>query len=241
MASAEAAQEDGCFGMTFERKYYRRQDTFIKRCLRPSEFRTGYRGLYVPRLRKERLMNEAESLRYIRNHTDIPVPRVYCDFEDDEAYYLITEYVEGVAMSELEEDQMAVVREELVRHLATLQTLKSNRIGGPSGIVVPPYRVLRRTERNIWPLRLSDHDEYVFCHNDLSQQNVIVDPDTLKIKAIIDWEYAGFYPPFFEWPFHKRLGPSVAIDGEVDDSSALLDFLNSQVEVSRALLQLDAC
>lgn len=56
-------------------------------------------------------MNEAESLRFIRSHTDVPVPTVYCDFQDDEAYYLITEYVEGVGMSELAEDQKATVRE----------------------------------------------------------------------------------------------------------------------------------
>ncbi len=28
--------------------------------------------------------------------------------------------------------------------------------------------------------------KYVFCHNDLGKHNVIVNPDTLKIKAIID-------------------------------------------------------
>lgn len=175
-------------------------------------------------------MNEAESLRYIRHHTNIPVPTVYCDFEDEDAYYLVTEYVEGVSMSQLTEDQKAVVREELQGHLATLQTLKSNRLGGPSGIVIPPYRVLRRTEIDHWHLKPLDHDEYVFCHNDLSQQNVIVDPDTLKINAIIDWEYAGFYPARFEWPFYTRLGPSVAGKDEVDDSLELLDFLKSRSE-----------
>lgn len=175
-------------------------------------------------------MNEAESLRHIRHHTSIPVPTVYCDFEDDDAYYLVTEYVEGVAMSDLMEDQKAIVRAELEDHLATLKTLRSNRLGGPSGIVIPPYRVLQRTQRDNWHLKASGHDEYVFCHNDLSQQNVIVDPDTLKINAIIDWEYAGFYPARFEWPFYTRLGPSVAGKGEGDDSLELLEFLKSQSE-----------
>jgi thiamine kinase-like enzyme len=52
----------------------------------------------------------------------------------------------------------------------------------------------------------SDHDEYVFCHNDF-QQHVIVDPDTLKINSIIDWEYGGFYPAHFEWPFYTQTRP----------------------------------
>jgi hypothetical protein len=55
----------------------------------------------------------------------------------------------------------------------------------------------------------------VFCHNDLSQRNVIVDPQLLKIPAIIDWEYAGLKDPeFFDRQFLKRLGPSIALDGE---------------------------
>jgi hypothetical protein len=155
---------------------------------------------------------------------------VYCDFEDDGAYYLIEEYIDGVGMSDLGENEKEIVRLELQTHLATLHALKSSRIGGPTGIVIPPYRVMRQTENDAWTLRASDFDEYVFCHNDLSQQNVIVDPVTLKIRAIIDWEYAGFYPIFFEWPFYKRLGPSSALEGEVDDSMKLLNFLQSQAE-----------
>ena len=173
-------------------------------------------------------MNEAASLQFVQQRTDIPVPTVHCHFEHEEAYYLITEYVEGVSMSELLEDQKSIVREELVRHLAKLRTLKSNLLGGPSGIVIPPYRVLNRTETDDWHLQHSTSDEYVFCHNDLSQQNVIVDPNTLRIKAIIDWEYAGFFPARFEFPFYERLGPSSAIDDEVDDSLDLLRFLCSR-------------
>lgn len=227
MVAEAEVREDGCFAVTFERKYYHRGGAFIKRSLKPKEFRVGFRGLYVPRLRKQRLENEAESLRYIRRHTDIPVPTVYCDFEDDDAYYLVTEYVEGVAMSELQEDQKVTVRKELEGHLEKLKALKSNQLGGPSGIVIPPYRVFQHTECDKWHLQTSGQEDYVFCHNDLSQQNVIVNPDTLKINAIIDWEYAGFYPAYFEWPFYTRLGPSSAINSEIDDSKDLLAFLEA--------------
>ncbi|RFU74660.1 kinase-like domain [Trichoderma arundinaceum] len=228
--STELLKEEGCFAITFERKYYHRGNSFIKRSLRPREFRTGWRGLHVPRMGMERLMNEAESLLFIRKHTNIPVPTVYCHFEDDGAYYLVTEYVQGESMSDLEEPQKAVVRQELKKHLETLKSLKSNQIGGPGGIVISPYRIQAQTKQDSWTLQPSASAEYVFCHNDLSQQNVVVDPDTLKINAIIDWEYAGFFPARFEFPFYKRLGPSIAIDGEVDDSAELLQFLQSKEE-----------
>lgn len=177
----------------------------------------------------ESLKNEAESLRYVRQHTDIPVPTVSCGFEDDDAYYLVTGYIEGVSMSDLTESQKAVVREEVERQLRKLRNLKSNRLGGPSGIVVPPHRVLHRAETgHQWHLEASDVDEYVFCHNDLSQQNVIVDPETLTINAIIDWEYSGLYPARSEWPFYTRLGPFVAVGDKVDDSLTLLGLLEAQ-------------
>lgn len=227
MSDSQKHHEDGCFATTFERKYYHRGGAFIKRTLRPKEFRTGFRGLHIPRLRKETLRNEAECLRYIREHTDVPVPTVYCDFEDDDAYYLITEYIDGVSMSELSEEQKIVVGHEIERHLAKLQNLKSKQLGGPTGIVIPPYRVLKASTTDHWRIPVANNEDYLFCHNDLSQQNVIVDPDTLTIKAIIDWEYSGFYPARFERAFYKRLGPSVAVDGEEDDAAELLEFLNA--------------
>lgn len=62
-------------------------------------------------------------------------------------------------------------------------------------------------EPELRPRKTSDKEEYAFCHNDLSQANIIVGPETLKIKAIVDWEYAGFWP---EWVQDAHLGESWA-------------------------------
>ena len=99
--------------------------------------------------------------------------------------------------------------------------------------VVPPFRVAQKTAKEYWDLENSEFEEFVFCHNDLSMQNTIVDPVSLKIRAIVDWEYAGFYPEFFERKFYERLGPSIALEGEEDDSEKLLAFLSSR-ETSNA-------
>ncbi len=45
-----------------------------------------------------------------------------------------------------------------------------------------------------------------------------MDPKTLKIKAIIDWEFGGFWPEWFERPFWERSGASYALEGEEDDT-----------------------
>lgn len=103
------------------------------------------------------------------------------------------EFVDGVAMSQLREDEKKTVCAETQQHLATLRGIRSGTIGGPRGIVIPPYRVMRASNNDTWSsLRTSEDKSYVFCHNDLSQSNVIVDPRSLKINAIIDTEYAGF-------------------------------------------------
>jgi thiamine kinase-like enzyme len=47
--------------------------------------------------------------------------------------------------------------------------------------------------------------EAVFCHNDLTPRNIIVQKrassdgtHTYNLAGIIDWELAGFYPPSYE-------------------------------------------
>lgn len=224
------AKENDCFSITAERKYYHSGNCFIKRSLRRREWQLTLRGtIHVPKQASDRIRNEAAALQFVAEHTDIPVPRLYCCFEDDEAIYLVTEYVEGVMLVDLDEDKKNIVKEELRKHLTTLHNLRSNRVGGPEGgPLVPPYRALRELLRHDWAFPIADTDEYVFCHGDLSQHNVLVAPDTLKITAIIDWEHAGFFPEFFEFPFFERPGPSVALGDEEDDTQKLVDFIKQK-------------
>lgn len=74
-------------------------------------------------------------MEFIAKSTNIPVPKVYSCFEDDEAAYLVTEFVEGVTMNHLSIEERKIVEAELERHLETLRGLKSKIWGGPSNIV----------------------------------------------------------------------------------------------------------
>lgn len=56
-----------------------------------------------------------------------------------------------------------------------------------------------------------------FCHNNLGQHGVMVDPETLEIKAIINWEFGGFWPVCFKRSVWKRAGPSAVLAREDDD------------------------
>lgn len=224
---ANAQKEQNCFAVTAERKYYHVKKTFIKRSLRPSEWQISpFKGtIHVPRLGIERILNEAAALTYVKENSAIPVPTLHACFEDDQSAYIVTSYVDGVSMSSLTDHQKALVTQELEAHIRSLHSLRGPRLGGASGHVILPYRMLQKTFKDDWNLQTSSTAEYVFCHNDLSQQNVIVNPETLKIAAIIHWEYAGFFPEEFDVPFYKRLGPSVAINGVEDDTEKFISFI----------------
>lgn len=135
-------------------------------------------------------------------------------------------------MRELEQKDKEVVMKEVEQHVATLRTLRSEFPGVPGeSLLCPPQRVANNQWKinSCWRPKAIKGD-YVFCHNDLGQHNVIVDPHTLKIQAIIDWEFGAFWPRWFETPFWKRPGPSVALDGEEDDVQRCRDWLMRHCE-----------
>ena len=88
--------------------------------------------------------------------------------------------------------------------LPQLQSPRSTTLGGLCGVVIPPVRVTRIDKRQWWPPKTSQIDRYCFCHSDLAQQNILLDPKTLEPVALIDGEYSGFYPPTFESPLWKK-------------------------------------
>ena len=47
---------------------------------------------------KMRTGSEADTLRYIRKHTTIPVPRVYASAEKDGRHYTLMKYIDGIPL-----------------------------------------------------------------------------------------------------------------------------------------------
>jgi aminoglycoside phosphotransferase len=218
--------------MTHEKKYYlisgASGGVYVKRSLAPDEFvmMLPSRRIVIPLMHLERMRNEVAAIDYIKTHTNIPVPTVRCSFEDNGRFYTVTDEVPGVPMSELSESAKMTVMEEVEIHLRTLHNITSKSMGGFSGDACLPYRLAKAAPQEAMKFKEASTDEFVLCHNDLSQHNIIVDESTLKISAILDWEYAGFYPKEFEGAFYKRSGPSAAIGDEEDDVPSLLSVLD---------------
>lgn len=130
-----AKREEHCITVTPERKYYRVGNTWIKRSLRPTEWQKHNGYMHVPMFNLERVLNEGACLKLVADKTEIPLPKLFACFEDDGAAYLITEYVDGVGMNDLDVKSQSVVAEELQRHMQTLKKLTSDTWGGPGGVV----------------------------------------------------------------------------------------------------------
>jgi hypothetical protein len=233
-------REAGCWAVFADKMYFRLGNSCMKRTLRRHEWqshpKTG-RLVVPPASYPQRWKTDAAILQFLAERTDIPLPHLQYACEDDGAFCLATEYVEGVSMSELGEEEKRVVIQELLHYVEILRSLKSDMPGVPGEeLLCTPQRLTRNLWKihSCWRVRESDSDEkkesYVFCHNDLGQHNVIVDPKTLKINAIIDWEFGGFWPEWFERPYWERRGPSSPLEGEEDDIERCRQWLTDNCD-----------
>jgi Ser/Thr protein kinase RdoA (MazF antagonist) len=93
--------------------------------------------------------------------------------------------------------------------------------------VCPPIRITQIFSRDKkWVSKSPPAEDFASCHNDLSQSNIIINPETLKIAGIIDWEFAGYFPYYFEAPFFRDPWPSVAQVKDLTDTALLVEFFS---------------
>ena len=190
--------------------YYVTENVLIKRQPHPSELGQDIHGNPVinPYI-ADRLRNEAAALQYVRSTTTIPVPEVLDLRTANGIVYLKMSWIEGaIELSRVPDHRIeaavtAVSSQLEVEILPQLRSLRSHRMGSPDAKlpIIPPKRFWEWKENRKWPAIAGD---YVFCHLDLGRQNILVDPDTYKIVAIVDWETAGFFPPQWELSFWKQ-------------------------------------
>ncbi len=177
----------------------------------------------------ERIANEVNALQLVSQKTTIPVPRLLDRGKNpDGTQYLVTERINGIRLDQVVNIGCSLPDPE--RHTvekpcdACKNKAYSNALEFVEGTVLPQLGELKSQERGIlgfvmppcwlsidvdppwkgkglWKtLRLAEPG-YVFQHGDLTAHNILMDPQTLQVMALIDWEYSGFFPPGMEnWP-----------------------------------------
>ncbi|KAJ7155014.1 kinase-like domain-containing protein, partial [Mycena filopes] len=183
---------------------------------------------------------EVAAMRYVANHTDIPVPRVWYSFKWRNRAYIVMDRVPGITLFDAlhggylqDGDKQDALAAQLARHMAQLRSLApppglgiSSVLGGPVrcprlfqdplyGPTAPPpptgpfkseatmnlqLRHLRSLEACA-PIVVAAHSTahpLLLTHSDLVPRNIMVDYAVGKVVAIIDWEYAGWFPAHWE-------------------------------------------
>ncbi|KAJ5143212.1 uncharacterized protein N7515_001999 [Penicillium bovifimosum] len=171
--------------------------------------------------------HEAQNLRFIATNTTIPVPKVHdIQWKDGKVVAIVMDYMPGKRLDEawdtLDSDQKFSIASELHSYINQLRDLKGDYIGavdrGPAiigqiasieggpfdteqqfnefilgDIVKSAPEILRHHAK----FALMDGHEIVFTHSDFAPRNILVEGG--RVTAILDWEYAGWYPAYWEY------------------------------------------
>lgn len=174
-------------------------------------------------------MAEAISMKFIRDHTTIPVPKVLNTYERDGYRYIIMEFVEGKLLKNiwptLSRDNKSVILSELKDYISQIRKIRSpnNRIssvtGGPvvdrrqlSSISGGPFRL--EADFNKWQLEqlkpttpIAHRDIYIGMHK--TDHKIVFSHGDLgfhniivedgHVQAILDWEFAGWFSEHWDY------------------------------------------
>lgn len=177
---------------------------------------------------------ELAALRYVAEHTSIPVPKVFKTHYHDDRLYIEMEYVRGINLQAawrpgcLSQDQKVHIITEVTGYINQLRKLEPPREGivasancdkvldhrvgshpfGPFSSHEGFHSYLRVNmpiegcSEVIGPEVTECHSRRYrscFTHADLAPRNIIVDMDNRKVSAIVDWEFSGWYPEYWEY------------------------------------------
>ncbi|KAL2760728.1 hypothetical protein ACRALDRAFT_1059516 [Sodiomyces alcalophilus JCM 7366] len=173
--------------------------------------------------------NELDAMEYVRSHTSIPVPKLYEVYErPNGAVHLVMECLpgDGTDYANMSPEQIRAFGQELSGYLQQLRSLEppekgfigsvtrgsllDHRVGhvrfGPFNSVEDFHSYLRLGG----PLETWTRDPVVkiihgksgayrvrFTHADLNPSNIQYHNG--RIVGIIDWEFAGWYPEYWEY------------------------------------------
>lgn len=219
-----------------------KNQAFLRRLWKPSPGLLSVFNICVKVSPYERLA-EAHAMRFIAQHTSIPVPKVYCAFARKGRTYTVMSRIKGTMAVRGWHDRTEESKAKILGQLRQMVTeLRS--VPPPDGAIVSsvdggPFYDCRLPSKHIWgpfkttrdfhealanggnidlkyanlPDEVSElfafyrqcGNELVLTHGDLSSLNILVEGD--KVVGIVDWETAGWFPPYWEYTCAKQANP----------------------------------
>ncbi|KAK4034128.1 kinase-like domain-containing protein [Parachaetomium inaequale] len=187
---------------------------------------------------------ETSAMRFVAEHTSVPVPKVHCAFvHKGNSYMVMSKLKGGMARNGWPlrtAESKAKILGQLRRMVAELHSVpppEGSRVGNvdggpfygsrlPSKLLWGPYDTVRGFHEALLgngmdldidyanlPGGVADlfgfyrqaGDQLVLTHGDLSSLNVMVERD--EVVGIVDWETAGWFPPYWEYTCAKNVNP----------------------------------
>ncbi|KAK2626599.1 hypothetical protein QTJ16_003774 [Diplocarpon rosae] len=164
-------------------------------------------------------LTEAVTMRYIAQHTAIPVPKVHCSFLHKNRAYIVMERIQGetlaAAWKHLAEESRKMVFSQLKDMIRELRarTREYRVASAPRCTIAASHTAPRASglsrigdhvsEKDVEDLRkmiLKQDGPWpspVFTHCDLNPSNILIRDD--RIVGLIDWEFSGWYPAYWEY------------------------------------------
>ncbi|KAM4065193.1 phosphotransferase enzyme family protein [Hirsutella rhossiliensis] len=131
-------------------------------------------------------LTEAATLSFIAAKTSIPVPRVLSSFVHRNRAYIVMERIQGLSLPEawktLSESDLDSIFAQLRGEHANHENVNEQDWEDIKGMAAK--------QDGPWP-------PPVFTHGDLNPFNILVRGD--QVVGIIDWEFAGWYPYYWEY------------------------------------------
>ncbi|KAF7948180.1 uncharacterized protein EAE97_003591 [Botrytis byssoidea] len=144
--------------------------------------------------------------RITNEKTSIPVPRLL-DYgvNPDGTRYLVTELINGVNLNNLHALGCLVTAGKKHTEEASCDTCVRRAYSSAINFVENTLPIDTQEpwkgRKEPWKTLPLATPEYVFQHGDLAAHNLLIDTETFQSKALIDWEFAGYYPSGMHlWP-----------------------------------------
>ncbi|OAX82737.1 hypothetical protein ACJ72_02906 [Emergomyces africanus] len=178
----------------------------------------------VTRLDEHRVLKESrhdrreiDTMQFIAANTSIPVPKIYSTKFDEEknVSYIVMEYMDGEPLNKawisLTGDQRTSTCRQLVEYLTQLQMLTGERIEAVNSSSVRvglyeshwggPFDSEKEFNdflaQGVQQHHLIENHAIHFAHGNLSPRNIMVNKRG-RITAILDWEWAGWFPQYWD-------------------------------------------
>ena len=188
---------------------------------------------HPPKRRKEYVRREVKLLKLLKNHLSFPIPEPeFVDFEIDTPF-MGYRMIPGERFSKLflnaSPEQLRGLGEQIGHSVGEFHSLKETVLAGEAGSFTPEtYRreqsaIFDRVQDEVYPqLSTNQRDwtesifndflepdenfefEPLITHGDLYTTNILVDPATLSLTGIIDFENVCLYDPAVDFIFLRE-------------------------------------